>query len=204
MSEKQPGKSRIRSSNAIYHLTESQLKKLTHSAKSGRNELIIHIFIETGIRRFELAFLKIEDLDFQTQMLTIGHGKGDKTRTIPMTASLLKKIRLHCGNRTNGYLFLSRNGNHLSLRQLNRIVAATGICAGIRNPNPRQKYISCHLLRHSFAYLWKKNGGSIETLSVVLGHTSVKTSWDLYGRQGLDEIKENYYSTMQRVNKKRK
>jgi integrase len=51
--------------------------------------------------------------------------------------------------------------------------------------------------RHSFAREWKKRGGSIETLSKILGHTSVKTTLDEYGTEDLQTVQENYSKVFQ-------
>ena len=58
--------------------------------------------------------------------------------------------------------------------------------------NPKYKNITCHLFRHSFSREWKKQGGSIESLAKILGHTSVKTTLDEYGTEDIEEVQENY------------
>ena len=46
--------------------------------------------------------------------------------------------------------------------------------AGVRKRNP-------HMTRHTFATRYLRAGGRLETLSMVMGHSSVKTTFDLYG-----------------------
>ena len=98
-----------------------------------------------------------------------------------------------------GPVFQSRNGQYLSVRQINRIVANTGRRADVKNPNPKYDQITPHLFRHSFARLWKDRGGDIETLSKIMGHRSVKTTWDLYGTQGLSDVRRNYSQIMRKL-----
>ena len=39
---------------------------------------------------------------------------------------------------------------------------------------------------------WKKQGGSIESLAKILGHTSVKTTLDEYGTEHIQDVQANY------------
>ena len=75
-------------------------------------------------------------------------------------------------------------------------MAWAGKKAGVENPNPKYKNLTPHLFRHSFAREWKKQGGSIESLSKILGHTSVKTTLDEYGTEDIDQVQENYERVM--------
>lgn len=43
------------------------------------------------------------------------------------------------------------------------------------------KSVTCHTSRHSFAVYWLTKGGSIESLSKILGHSSIKTT-QIYGK----------------------
>ena len=68
-------------------------------------------------------------------------------------------------------------GSSISVRSLNRIVMEAGVLSGVKNPNPKYKgNLTCHLFRHSFARIWKSRGGSIESLSKILGHASTATT----------------------------
>lgn len=193
MSRKQEKQSRkYRSSNALYYLNRHQLDRLISAGKNERDRLILRTFIETGMRRFELAALQVEDIDKQNIQLRVKMGKGQKPRIIPLTKGLLSALVRLIGKRTMGAVFVSRKGGFVSVRQLNRIVSAAGKRAGIHNPNPKRSNVTCHLLRHSFARLWKEKGGDIEILSLIMGHSSVKTTYDSYARFGLGDIKRQY------------
>jgi len=43
------------------------------------------------------------------------------------------------------------------------------------------RYRNPHLTRHTFATNYLRNRGRLETLSLVLGHESIQTTFDLYG-----------------------
>ncbi len=194
------GKARRKSTSlAQYHLQPDQIRRLILSADSDRDRTLVLLLAQTGMRRSEAASLRIEDVRYDELELVIRSGKGGKSRVIPVTPVLADSLRKLSADKLEGYYFRSRNHGHLTSRQINRIIARTGLRAGISNPNPNRNSVTCHLLRHSFARLWKANGGDIETLARILGHASVKTTWDLYGTQSQSDVRRNYKSTMSKL-----
>jgi integrase len=191
---RKPCRSKV--SNAEYHLAIDQIRCIIRSAGSFRDRVLLQTLAETGMRRSELQSLGVEDVLPQENLLRIRHGKGGKPRMIPVSPELSGRLKQLTGSRTSGPVFVSRNGGALSCRQLNSIVARVGKRAGVVNPNPRRSGITCHLFRHSFARLWKDRGGDIEALARILGHASVKTTWDLYGTQSLEDVRRNYEKTI--------
>jgi integrase/recombinase XerD len=188
-----------RSTRAEYHLTKSQLRVLLAATSNERDRVIIALMAGTGMRRAEITDLQISDLRLEENLLVVMSGKGGKSRLIPLTLTLSDQIRTHLNGRTDGPVFLSRLNNKLCNRQLNRIVENAGKRAGINHPDPRKTKLTCHLFRHTFARLWKDAGGSIETLSSILGHASQATTLDLYGREGLSDVRANYAKTMKKI-----
>lgn len=182
--------------NGEYNLTSGQIRKLIANAGTPRNRTILQLFVETGIRRSELVSLDAADIDVAQSLLVVRNGKGGKLRILPLTAALKANLAALTNKNAAGPVFTSATRERLSLRQVNRIVASAGERAGLANPNPRYRQITCHLLRHSFSRLWKAHGGSIETLSRILGHASVKTTMDVYGTESLTDVRRNYASTI--------
>ncbi|MFQ6092925.1 MAG: tyrosine-type recombinase/integrase [bacterium] len=175
-----------------YHLKRQEIKKIINSALNFRDRCLLKTLAHTAMRRFEAANLDVRDIDFERKLIYIREGKGGKSRTIPVSEELLSDLRYLIGPKKNGALFANPRGERLSLRHINHILAKAGEKSGIQNPNPKYKNITCHLFRHSFAREWKRQGGSLETLSKILGHTSIKTTLDEYGTEDLEEVQENY------------
>lgn len=176
-----------------YRLSKREIQKLIHAPDSFRDRCILKTLAHTGMRRFELGELDIRDIDFERHLIYIRKGKGDKSRTIPGSDDLLNDLKHHLGRRKKGPVFMSNRGQSLALRQINYIIAAAGRRAGVENPNPKYENVTPHLLRHSFARWWKDDPRrSIESLSKILGHTSVKTTLDEYGTETIDDVQENY------------
>lgn len=184
-----------------YHLTARQVRRVIDAANSGRDRALIRLLAETGLRRAEAANVRIEDIRWTEMMIVIPRGKGGKTRIVPITRELSADLRAVVVGRVEGFAFEGYNAGPLGLRQVNRIVADTGRLAGVRHPDPRRDQLSCHLFRHTFARLWKDAQGSIESLSKILGHRSVKTTWDLYGNESLGDVKRNYETVMGHISK---
>lgn len=179
-----------------YCLTEEEYHKLVNSAKTLQDRCIINLFLRCGLRRAEVKNLKIEHVDTTHANLNLEFTKRMKRRTVPIPPEVLQDLKLLIAGRTTGYLFLSnwekKTKAPLSLAALNRITAEAGLKAKIRNPNPKLKKINPHLLRHTFARHFLKNGGRMEVLQKILGHSNIQTTINVYGKPSLGDIKEQF------------
>lgn len=175
-----------------YHLSKTELKRLVNAPLEFRDRCVVKTFAQTAVRRFELQNLDVRDVDFDRRVIYIREGKGDKERTIPCSDDLLGDLRHLVGRRRTGPVFLSNRNKAFSTVAINNIVSKAGRLAGLKNPNPQYRNINPHLLRHTFSRLWKDAGRSIESLSKILGHTSVKTTLDEYGTEDLQTVQGNY------------
>ncbi|MFC2033571.1 tyrosine-type recombinase/integrase [Chloroflexota bacterium] len=54
--------------------------------------LLVDLAIHTGLRRSELANLKVGDIDLERQVLIVRQGKGSKDRVIPLSKSSCEKL----------------------------------------------------------------------------------------------------------------
>lgn len=183
---------RYQAKNSEFHLTPEELRRLIEHSPTQRDRLLISLFVYTGIRRAELQQLRRTDLDEVRCILEVRYGKGGKQRLVYLPASLARELAHHGAAHRSKFLFPGRGGGPMSLRNINNIVSKAATAAGLRNPNPRYKNVSPHLLRHSFARNWKRAGGSLESLQKILGHASLKTTLDIYGTEDQYETKRNY------------
>lgn len=183
-------------SRSQFHLTEEQIKQIVKVTDSLRNKIIIKLLAYCGLRRFELAKIKIEDIDFaQAKIQILGKKNIDRLATI-FSDQLLEDLKLYhryvLDNKPKGYFFpavssLNREG-HISSVEINRIVAKAGERAGIKNPNPDLKHINPHLFRHSCARILKDRGLTLEVIQKVLGHLDFGTTMNLYGTKSIGEM----------------
>jgi integrase/recombinase XerD len=133
-----------------------------------RNFAIIALLLSTGVRRFEVANLTINDLnDDEIRII----GKRNKERFIPLndlaTSALNNYLKVRKGNDKS--LFLSDDGKQISIGYVGTIVKKYLKAAGL------DEY-STHKLRHTAATLIYKNNPNLLALQDILGHKSSKTT----------------------------
>ena len=63
-------------------LEATMRERRTHKGKVQRDILLVEMFRFTGLRRAELANLKVGDIDFANKVLVVRGGKGQKDRPI--------------------------------------------------------------------------------------------------------------------------
>jgi len=140
-----------------------------------RNRAILGTFLDTGVRLSELIGLNLEDVDVLTGTARIRSGKGDKERHVYMGRALLRNMRKWIevrGFHEEGTpFFLTKDGNRLDLRNVERIVSRIADRAKLGSVR-----ITPHILRHTFATHYIQNGGDPFSLQRILGHSDIKTT----------------------------
>ena len=177
---------------AFFTLSLEEIHRLFTAAGSERDELILRTLYFTGIRREELTNLDVADVHLDRQRIHVRHGKGDKSRLVPITTELATGLSRYIGRRSTGPLFRSQRDGRLSVRAINHIVATAGDAAGIRNPHPERKHVSPHLMRHCFARHYLAAGGDLRKVSQILGHANVGITHAIYGTATEEEIADEY------------
>jgi len=136
-----------------------------------RNIAVFEILFATGIRVSELCNLKILDYNIDTQVLHI-RGKGNKERLIYISnRDALSSLSIYMSNRTsdNEYLFINRLNKRLSEQSVRFFIQNLG-------KNILNKYVSPHMIRHSFATLMIEEGVDVTYIQSFLGHSSITTT----------------------------
>jgi len=91
--------------NQVNRLLEASKNKRTHKKLAIRDVMLIEMATTTGMRRSELASLKVRDLDLENGRVQIT-GKGNKKRTIPLMKETNEKLKQFCKDRDpDGSLF---------------------------------------------------------------------------------------------------
>src|SRR5574344_210002 len=166
-----------------------------------RNRLIIMMLYCTGMRRAELANLKLQELDTSRYLFKIT-GKGSKIREIPIIPFLLENILLYLQSRKSSFpncdnssFFLTDKGDPLYLKFVNNTVkkelGSLKEFSGEKSP---------HILRHSFATHLLNNGADINSIKEVLGHSSLAAT-QIYTHNSFEQLKKIYKSAHPRAKK---
>ena len=149
-------------------------RRLLHSLEGAkaRDRVIVLLGLLEGLRVGEIAALNIDDISLSAKLGTIKvwHGKGNKSREVPLHSELRKALFIYLQGRKDGdALFIGRGEERLSTRAVGQIVIRAGKRAGIDNLTP-------HVLRHSCATNMIRAGVDIVQVADLLGHSSLDTT----------------------------
>ena len=168
VAKKQPATLKV---GEVMKLLRTSLAGQTEAARL-RNVAIMELFYASGMRRAELAGVRLADLDLEERTIRVT-GKGNKQRTVVINRAAADAIDAYLRKRPNSAdesLFLGRGGKGLSPKHVWYIFRAIRRMSGI------QKHASPHTLRHSFATHLVENGVDLETVRELLGHESLATT----------------------------
>lgn len=161
-----------------------------------RDRAIVETLYSTGVRRRELAKLKLVDLDIERGTLMVRQGKGRKDRMIPIgerAAAWIEKYArevrpVYAVEPDDGTLFLSHWGGPLSVHNLSSLVAKYVTAADIGKKG------GCHLFRHAMATLMLEGGADIRFIQAMLGHVKLETT-EIYTHVSIKKLKEIHAMT---------
>lgn len=95
--------------------------------KRRRNRNLVLILAYTGMRKSELLNLKVNDVDFNRQTVTVKQGKGKRDRVIPMANRIVTPFREACvGKSSHEKIF-----NNLNARSVYRIITKLAKSVGM-------------------------------------------------------------------------
>jgi len=158
----------------VHVLSEDELRALLATCKGRafeplRDETIIRLLVDTGMRRAELIGLRVEDLDLD-QDVAIVVGKGRRPRACPyghktgLVLDRYLRARARHVRAALPVLWLARRGT-LNASGLATMLHRRGLQAGIGHVHP-------HQLRHTFAHQWLAAGGTEGDLMRLAGWRS--------------------------------
>jgi site-specific recombinase XerD len=134
-----------------------------------RDLVILYLLLDTGLRISALAGILVRDIDLQTRRIRVVE-KGRRERVVPFGFQALRWVRRYlasAGLRGDDFLLPGQAGKRLSRKRIDEVIKA---CA--RAARVHQGRVSAHDLRRAFAREFIRNGGDLESLRQLLGHTS--------------------------------
>ncbi|HUZ86987.1 MAG TPA: tyrosine-type recombinase/integrase [Candidatus Baltobacterales bacterium] len=144
-----------------------------------RDQALILLAIQTGLRASELTRITRADLQLGTGPYVNCRGKGRKERITPLTTGTVATLRawlLERGGDPSEPLFPTRTGRPLSRDAIeHRLVKYVGIAAQ-SCPSLKSKRISAHVLRHTAAMQLLHAGVDTSVIALWLGHEHVETT----------------------------
>ncbi|WP_329053911.1 tyrosine-type recombinase/integrase [Streptomyces violaceus] len=159
----------------IKELDDEQLRSLIKACggkdfRDRRDEAIVRLMIETGMRAGEVIDMKLDDVDLRAGGAVVRKGKGGKGRTVPFGTqtgrALDRYVRVRRSHRLadSSELWLGDRGKAFSYDGLYVSLKQRAKAAGIDGFRP-------HRMRHTAATRWLAAGGSEGGLMAMAGWT---------------------------------
>jgi integrase/recombinase XerD len=193
----------------VVYVTEEEMEAMCENvpAPTLRNELIIRLLWQTGVRKSELVEIELDDVDRDDRSINIWSNKTKGWRTVYYQSSLdlLMDQWIDGGYRDSfvpaedsPYLFVTERSEQISTKTVNRkIVKRAAEEAGIQevmyeDQSGSNRYrVTAHALRHGHGVHALKSGIDVRTVQKHLGHAKLEMTMKYL--QLIDEdVKEGY------------
>ena len=165
-------------------------------------QALIHLLIDTGIRRGECCALQWKSIDFETGAITIAGNlcytstkgvyldtpKNGHTRTVYVgghTLELLRQLRMKQSTKAiSAYVFTRETGSEpMHPQSPTRYLKKLSDRCGVPDLHP-------HKLRHTFASIAITNGADIASVSEALGHSDKAVTLRMYTHASEESISQ--------------
>jgi len=153
-------------------LSQEEVARILTAPQHLKSRALLMTIYAAGLRRSEVARLRIRDVDSARMTLTVHQGKGQKDRVVMLSPILLDTLRQYWRyQKPKEWLFPGRNPN--------QPISGNDIFVVFQNAVRRAgiiKKVCPHSLRHSFATHLLESGTDLRTIQILLGHGSLKTT----------------------------
>ena len=157
-------------------LSQEEVACLINAAGTLFRRTLLMTLYGTGMRRSELAHLKVGDIDSQRMIIRVVAGKGGKDRDLPLSPTLLETLREYWRwRKPKLYMFPTRTlGRRLDQPISDKTVWIA--CSEAARRAGINKRVTPHTLRHSWATHLLEAGTDLRTIQVLLGHGDLETT----------------------------
>ena len=132
-----------------------------------KHQLVFLLLLYTGIRRNELANIKVANIDFDEQTIYLDFTKSGVPRYCyfnDMISKLMKKV---ISNNSNDIWLFAKKDTHITNKRVSGMLLEIQKKLNI-------KVLSSHKIRHFYATELLNNGANIITVKELLGHTELE------------------------------
>jgi site-specific recombinase XerD len=166
--------------------SDALLAQCDDSAVGLRNRALILLLEGTGCRISEVLALEPRDVEWAEETVHVRHGNGGHERVIPASPEALVATRSWLEARAghgipgDAVVCCGLHGRPLSAPYVRRLLSGLGERAGIL------KRVHAHGLRYRFTARLVRHGVVITSMSYVLGHQSIASTYEHLRQLGLD------------------
>jgi len=164
--------------------SKSEVSKLLSMTLNLKHRTCLSIGYSAGLRISEVCNLKPGDIDRTRMQIRIFHGKGTKTRYVPLAQNLLGLIDeyIHFYDPQNFFFEGQPKGTAISSNTLGVIFRRAAERAGIK------KKTTFHTLRHSYATHLLEQGVNLKIIQQLLGHNSLRSTAIYFHVQDISKL----------------
>ena len=153
-------------------LSREEVAKILTVPPHLKSRALLMTVYAAGLRRSEVARLRVSDIDSARMTIIVHQGKGQRDRVVMLSPVLLDTLRQYWRyKKPKEWLFPGDtpdqpiSGNDIFM-VFHNAVRRAGIT----------KKVSPHSLRHSFATHLLESGTDLRTIQILMGHRSLKTT----------------------------
>jgi integrase/recombinase XerC len=163
-----------------------------------RDRAMLELFYSSGLRLSELCGLRWADLDLDDGLVRV-HGKGGKTRLVPVGGLACAALRALAGDGAapDQPVFRGRGGRPISPRTVQARLA------GLAQRQGLFKRVHPHLLRHSCASHLLESSGDLRGVQELLGHADIGTT-QIYTHLDFQHLARVYDGAHPRARRKKR
>lgn len=185
----------------IATLTTAHIQALMRAASSTstplRDRAILSVLLDCGLRASELCQLTLEHTHLETTDSYLHVlGKGRKERTVPIGGqarhALSRYLLRERGTPRLSNTFVARGDKPLDVRGLEDLMDRLNEQAHITGVR-----VSPHTCRHTFALSYLRSGGSVYTLSRLMGHSGVQVTEHYLRDFQMEDMRADHISVLE-------
>jgi site-specific recombinase XerD len=168
----------------------------TNKKNGLRDYAIMALLYTTGIRVSELVNIKVKDVSLQSPPTLLVHGKGRKSRFVPLTKQAVNILNRYIdfeivakNDRLHEWLFKNHMKEQFTRQGINYIIKKYAGLSRMVDPELIPKEFSPHKMRHTTAMELIGSGVDLIYIRDLLGHVSVKNT-EVYAKADVTKKRE--------------
>lgn len=164
-------------------LDYSEVQEMIDAAANPRDKAIVACLFATGCRISELLNLNRGDI-INGEAVVLG--KGSKLRPVFFDKTALEALQSYLDTRHDNIpaLFISGQYRRITVCRVEQILHVLAAEAGI------DKNVTPHVFRHSTITDYIQNGAPMGIVQRMAGHSSIKTTMDIYTHVSDDTLRD--------------
>ena len=145
-----------------------------------KRKLIFRFLMLSMMRISEIVELKKEDINFETNRITILNAKGNKNRVTFLHKSIVEDVKTVLNEHNEESAF------NIKIRYIEYMFEQINNCLNYK------KHLTPHTLRHAGAMNFYETTHDLKALKEILGHERIETTENYIRDYQLDTIQEQY------------